>query len=493
MRACSNCSFNFWALGQFLLFGLPLRGQFGRLLLELGEFLFEPLQALARGGVGFLLQRLALDLQLHDAAVELVQFLGLRIDRHAQSRRGLVHQIDRLVGQKAVGDVAVGQGRRGDDCAVGDAHAVVQFVFLLDAAQDRDRVLDRRLADIDRLEAAFERGVLLDVLAVFVQCRRADAMELTARQRRLQHIGGVHCAFRLAGADQCVQFVDEQNYSLGARGDFLQYRLQSLLEFAAVFAAGQERAEIERQQLLVFEALRHVAIDDALRQPLDDRRLADPGLADQHRIVLGAARQHLDRAADLLVAADDRVELAFARRFGQVAGVFLQRVVALLGRGAVGLAALAHLLDRPVEALRVDPRRRQRLGRAGPGSRRQREQQPLDRHKAVAGALRQLLGLLEDPRQFGRHVDLARPRPLDLREPVELRINGGERRLRIAAGGADKIGAKALAVLQQDLQQVLRRQPLMAAPQRHRLRRLEETLRAIGVFLEFHNPNLVSS
>src|SRR5213082_2195837 len=47
---------------------------------------------------------------------------------------------------------------------------------------------------------------------------------------------------------------------------------------------------------LVFEALRHVAVDNALREPLDDRGLADPRLADQHRVVLGAAREHLDRA-----------------------------------------------------------------------------------------------------------------------------------------------------------------------------------------------------
>ena len=104
---------------------------------------------------------------------------------------------------------------------------------------------------------------------------------------------------------------------------------------------------------------------------------------------------------------------------------FFERVVALLGRRAVGLAALAHLLDRPVEALRIHPRRRQRLGRAGPGRRRQREQQPLDRHKVVAGLLRQLLGLLEYPRQLGRHIDLPRARPFDLRQPVELRIDGG--------------------------------------------------------------------
>ena len=271
----------FLGAGQLLLLGLPLRGQFGRLLLELRQFLLQPLQPLARGRVGLLLQRLALDLQLHDAAVELVQFLGLRVDRHAQPRRGLVHQVDRLVGQKAVGDVAVGEGRGGDDRRVGDAHAVVQFVFFLDAPEDRDRVLDRGLADIDRLEAAFERGVLLDVLAVLVECRRADAVQFAARQRRFEHVGGVHRAFRLAGADKGVQLVDEQDDPFGARGDFLQYRLQPLLELAAVFGAGEHRAEIERQQFLVLEALRHVAIDDALRQPFDDRGLADPGLADQ--------------------------------------------------------------------------------------------------------------------------------------------------------------------------------------------------------------------
>ena len=50
------------------------------------------------------------------------------------------------------------------------------------------------------------------------------------------------------------------------------------------------------------------------RQTFDDRGLADAGLADQHGIVLGAAGQHLDGAADFLVAPDHGVELAVARR-----------------------------------------------------------------------------------------------------------------------------------------------------------------------------------
>ena len=378
------------------------------------------------------------------------------------------------------------QGRRRDQRTVGDAHAVVHLVFFLDTAQDRDRVLDRRLADIDWLEAAFERGVLLDVLAIFVQCRRADAMELAARQGRLQHVGGVHRAFRLAGADQGVQLVDEDDDLAGRGGDLGQHRLQPLLELAAVFGAGDHRAEVERQEALFLQALRHVAIDDAQGQPLDNRGLADPGLADQYRIVLRAPRQDLDRAADLLVAADHRVELALARRFGQVARVFLQGVIAFLGRGGVRLAALAHLFDRGVEVLRRHMPGRERLAGRRVRCHRQCQQQPLDRDIAVAGFLGDLLGLVENPRQFGRQIDLAGPAALDLGLLVELGIDREQYRLRIAAGGTDQIGAEAFLVFEQGFEEMFRRQPLMAAAQREVLGRLDKALRPLGVFFELH-------
>ena len=37
--------------------------------------------------------------------------------------------------------------------------------------------------------------------------------------------------------------------------------------------------------------------------------LADAGLADEHRVVLGPAAEHLDDPADLAVPPDDRVDL----------------------------------------------------------------------------------------------------------------------------------------------------------------------------------------
>ena len=102
---------------------------------------------------------------------------------------------------------------------------------------------------------------------------------------------------------------------------------------------------------LVLQPFGHVAAHDALRQPFDDGGLADARLADQHRVVLGAAREHLDDAADLLVAADDRVELALRGEAGEVAAVFLQRFVGGLGVRRGDALAAAHLAQRLHQAL----------------------------------------------------------------------------------------------------------------------------------------------
>ena len=82
---------------------------------------------------------------------------------------------------------------------------------------------------------------------------------------------------------------------------------------------------------LSLSALGHVAAHDALGQALDDGGLADARLADEHGVVLGAPREDLDDAADLLVAPDDRVELAGLGVRGQVAAVRLERLVGRLG------------------------------------------------------------------------------------------------------------------------------------------------------------------
>ena len=119
-------------------------------------------------------------------------------------------------------------------------------------------------------------------------------------------------AFGRAGADQRVQLVDEQDDLAGRAADLVHHALHALFELAAVLRAGDQAGQVERDHALVAQRLGNLGLDDALRQAFGDRRLADAGLADQGRVVLGAAREDLDDALDLGGAADDRVELVLA-------------------------------------------------------------------------------------------------------------------------------------------------------------------------------------
>ena len=160
-------------------------------------------------------------------------------------------------------------------------------------------------------------------------------------------------------------------------------------------APGDERAQVQRDDALVLERLGHVAADDPLGQALDDGRLADARLADEDRVVLGPAAQDLDDAADLVVAADDRVELAGARLDGQVAAVLLQGGVRALGvlRGdALAAADALEGLEDRLLAGRVALQQGLRLA-AGLGD---AEEQVLGRDVVVAEAARLGLGMLDD-------------------------------------------------------------------------------------------------
>ena len=61
--------------------------------------------------------------------------------------------------------------------------------------------------------------------------------------------------------------------------------------------------------------------------PLDDGRLADARLADQYRIVLRTAREHLNHPPNFVVATDPRIETVLARQFGQIAAVPLEGLI----------------------------------------------------------------------------------------------------------------------------------------------------------------------
>ena len=96
------------------------------------------------------------------------RLLALRL-RHQHLRgAGLVDDVDRLVGQLAVVDVARRQLDRRLHRFAGIAQLVELLEIGLEALEDLDRVGDARLLDVDLLEPANKRPVLLEILPVFL-------------------------------------------------------------------------------------------------------------------------------------------------------------------------------------------------------------------------------------------------------------------------------------------------------------------------------------
>ena len=359
---------------------------------------------------------------------------------------------------------------------------------LAQAAQDRDRVLNGRLVDHHGLEAALERGVLLDVAAVLVERGRADAMQLAARQHRLEHVAGVHRALGRPRADHGVQLVDEQQDPPLGGPDLPQHRLEALLELAAELGAGHERAEVEGEHRLVAQTLGHVPPHDALGEALDDGGLADAGLADQHGVVLGLAGEDLDRAPDLLVPPDDRIELSAARLLDEVAAILLERLVGCLGCRAGHALAAAHLRQRLQEALaRRAVLCQQPPGRCPRTGREQGEDDVLDGDVLVLEAAHLRLGVVEHLRERAGHAHLAaRPRPAHARPSgqvaLEICLHGGRR----DACALQKPRDKTVGLCQECQQDVLDVDLRVAIAERPGLRIVQGLLCLLGQQVRIH-------
>jgi len=73
-------------------------------------------------------------------------------------------------------------------------------------------------------------------------------------------------------------------------------------------------------------------------QTFDDSGLTHTGFTDEHRVVLGAAREDLHHALDFLLAADNRVKLALAGSLREVTAELVEDLRALSATGGFFLS-----------------------------------------------------------------------------------------------------------------------------------------------------------
>ncbi len=157
----------------------------------------------------------ALTLEDLDRALEIEQRGRLRLLGDGDPGGAGVEQVDGLVGQQPPRDVAVAEPDRGHHGVIADADLVALLVVRGQAAHHGDGLVLRRLLDLDQLESAGQRGVLLEVFLVLRPGRGGQGPQLPAGQGGLEQVRGVAAPGGPAGSDHGVGLVDEEDDRLG--------------------------------------------------------------------------------------------------------------------------------------------------------------------------------------------------------------------------------------------------------------------------------------
>ena len=206
------------------------------------------------------------------------------------------------------------------------------------AFQDLDTLFLRRFVHHDRLEPSCKRCVLLHMLAVFIDRRGADHLDLAPGKHGLHDIRSVKRAFRSSGTDDCMELIDKQK-NIRRACCLAENTLDALLKFSPVLGSGYHGGHIQCDDPLVLKRLRNTSADDPLRKPFDDGSLADARLSYQAGIILGPSAQNLADTFGFGISADDRIDLPLFYRIGHIPGKLIQH------RGRTGAAASRSLHD----------------------------------------------------------------------------------------------------------------------------------------------------
>ena len=191
-----------------------------------------------------------------------------------------------------------------------------------------------------------------------------------------------------------------------------------------------------------------------------------------------AAREDLQHAPNLLVAADHRVELAAARLLIQVYGIFAQRVELLRSRLRIDRRSLAEDPNRLHELLLRGSGPLQQIGRLPPLG-HEGQQQVLDRGILVAELLREVDGPLDHLRAVVREIGLA----AGTRHARQRGDGPGDLLLYAAhvhADAAQQESSQRILLAQQDPEQMQRLHSLLAVLLRRGYRTLQRLLRLDG-------------
>ena len=163
-----------------LFFRVPLSLHFRELISHLSQFFLDLIEVLFGELVIFLLQGCLFYLELDNLSSYDIELSRHGVHLCPYKRTRLIHEVYGLIRKESVGYISVGEHRGSYDGTVAYLDSVVYLISLLQSPEDSYGIFNIRLGYEDRLESSFESRIFFDVLPVFIESSRADAVQFAS-------------------------------------------------------------------------------------------------------------------------------------------------------------------------------------------------------------------------------------------------------------------------------------------------------------------------
>src|SRR6266567_4473148 len=99
--------------------------------------------------------------------------------------------------------------------------------------------------DLDHLESASQRGVLLEILFVFCPGSSSDGAQCAASKSRFEQVGGISLSGCASRSNQSVSLIDKKNDRFRRCLYLVNHLAQPVLEFPFHTGPGLQQTEIQ--------------------------------------------------------------------------------------------------------------------------------------------------------------------------------------------------------------------------------------------------------
>ena len=174
----------------------------------------------------------------------------------------------------------------------------MRLVAVAQALEDLHGLLRRGLGHLDLLEAALQGGVPLQVLAVLVHVVAPMVCSSPRASAGLRMLAASMAPSAAPAPTRLCSSSMNRMMSPCSRISFMTFLSRSS-NSPRYLEPATSAARSSVKTCLPLSSSGHLVVGDALREALDDGRLAHARLADEHGVVLGAPREDLHDALDL--------------------------------------------------------------------------------------------------------------------------------------------------------------------------------------------------